>query len=273
MTSVTDPAVDDPRGVPEEHGPLRLPLSPVSGDRVRPWSVAATVVGAVAVIVASQWGYAAVLGVVAALALAVVLGWPAVGGTRTALATSVVLGIAAAAMLGATVRDDLRWLPAAVALGMVAAFFHQLLRPPPRAGLVLSLLAAVGGLVLLASGALLAVSAHDAGSGPVIVLAMLAAAVSVVGDLLAPVRVLRLFLGFIVLLAGMGVAALAASWTDELTTMGALGIGAATATVSWSLRRVLALQPAILGAPGQVAVGAGSVLLVGALVRLFAVLF
>ncbi|WP_347350767.1 hypothetical protein [Intrasporangium sp.] len=269
---MTDPAVEDPPGGPEEHGPLRLPLSPVSGDRVRPWSVVVTVLGAVAVLVASPSGYAAVLGVVAALTLVVVLGWPAVGASRSPLASSVVLAIAGVAMLAATVRDDLRWLPAAVALGMVAAFFHQLLRPPPREGLVLSLLAALGGLVLLACGALLVVSTHEPGSRPVIVVAMLAVAVGVAGDLLAPVRVLRPFLGFVVLLAGMGVAALTVSWSDQLTTLGALGIGAAAATISWSLRRVLALQPALLGGLGQAAVGCGSVLFAGALVRLFTIL-
>ncbi len=272
MTSVTEPAADETPDAPEQRGPLRLPLSPVSGDRVRPWSVAATIVGAVAAIVGTQWGYAALLGVVSALALAFVIGWPAVGGSRTPAATSVVLALAAAAVLAATVRDELTWLPATIALGIVAAFFHQLLRPPPREGLVLSLVAAFGGLVLLACGALLAVTGHDADARPVVVVAMLAVAASVVGDLLAPVRRLRPFLGFVVLLVGMGAAWLAGSWTESLTTWGAVGTGAAAATVSWSLRRVMALQPAMLGMRGQVAVGCGSVLAAGAVVRLFAIL-
>lgn len=272
MAPATDPAVTDMQGTPEPPGPLRLPLSPVSGDRLRPWSVAATLVAAVAVVVAAQSGYAALLGVVAVLALAVVAGWPAVGGSRTPAASSAVLALAAAGMLAATVRQDVRWLPAAVALGIVASFFHQLLRPPPRDGLVLTLVAAFGGLVLLASGSLLVASGHDAGSRPVLVVAMVAAGVGVVGDLLVPVRAVRPFLGFVVLLLGMAGAALAASWSDQLTVLGALGIGAASATLSWSFRRVLALQPALLGTVGQLAVGCGSVLLVGSVVRLFALL-
>lgn len=188
------------------------------------------------------------------------------------MASSVVLALAGAGVLAATVRDDLRWLPAAVALGIVASFFHQLLRPPPREGLVLTLVAAFGGLVLLASGALLLASGHDSGARPVVVVAMIAAAAGVVGDLLVPVRVIRLFLGFVVLLVGMAAAGLAASRSDQLTVLAALGIGAAAATVSWSFRRVLALQPALLGVLGQVAVGAASVLLTGAVVRLFTLL-
>ena len=43
-------------------------------------------------------------------------------------------------------------------------------------------------------------------------------------------------------------------------------------TVSWSFRRVLALQPAMLTVRGQVGAGVGSVLVVGAVVHLFSVL-
>jgi hypothetical protein len=269
---VTDPSLGETPGAAEQPGRLRLPLSPVSGDRLRPWSVAATAVGAVAVVVATQWGYAALLVVAALLALAVVTGWPGIAGSRTPVASSVVLALAGAAVLATTVRADVRWLPAAVALGILASFFHQLLRPPPREGLVLTLIAAFGGIALFASGALLVASGHDKVARPVIVVAMLAVALGVVGDLLVPVRVLRPFLGFVVLLLGMAAGAIGASWTDELAIWGALGIGAACATVSWSFRRILALQPALLGPAGQLAGGAASILLVGAVVRLFALL-
>lgn len=269
---VSDPAVGETPDMPDERGPVRLPLSPVSGERLRPWSVVASVVAAVAVIVAVPWGYAALLGVVGALALVVVAGWPLLGGSRTPVASGVVLGLAGAGMLAATVRADITWLPAAAAFGIVASFFHQLLRPPPREGLVLTLVAAFSGLVVLGSGALLAATGHEADSRPVVLVAMVAAAVGVVGDLLVSVRVVRPFLGLVVLVFGAGAAWLAASWSDQLTTLGALGAGAAVATVSWSLRRVLALQPAALGVLGQVTLGVGSILLAGAVVRIFAIL-
>lgn len=270
MTTVTESGAAEDGTQADER--LRLPLSPVSGDRVRPWSVASTVVAAGALILAAQFGYAALLGTVAVLAVAVVAGWPLLGGSHTALASSVVLALAGVLILAATVTDDGRWVVAAVAFGVVASFFHQLLRPPPRDGLVASLAAAFGALVVLASGALLVLAGHDAAVTPVLVIGLLACAVGVIGDLLVPVPKVGPFLGFVVLLVGMGAAALAASWSDTATTFGAVGIGAAVATVSWSVRRVFALEPALLAARGQLALGAGSVLATGALLRLFTIL-
>lgn len=270
MATVTESVPDD--GASEGRGPLRLPLSPVSGDRIRPWSVVGTVVAAGALILAAQFGYAALLGTVGALALAVVAGWPLLGRSESPAASSVVLALAGGAMLAATVPTDGRWIAAAVALGIIATFFHQLLRPPPRDGLVVSLGAAFGALVLLASAALLVLSGHDATTTPVLVIGLLACAVGVVGDLLAPVPRIGPFLGLVVLLVGMGAAALAGSWSDTVSAAGAVGIGAAVATVSWSLRRVFAQEPAVLGVRGQLALGVGSVLATGALLRLFTVL-
>ena len=67
-------------------------------------------------------------------------------------------------------------------------------------------------------------------------------------------------------------AVVVASRFAEVGTLEALGIGAAVGTVSWSFRRVLALEPAVLTVRGQVSAGVGSVLVVGAVVHLFSVL-
>jgi hypothetical protein len=267
MTTVTESVPED--GTTQGHGPLG---SLVSGDRIRPWSVIGTVVAAGGLLLAAQFGYAALLGTLGALALVVVAGWPLLAGSHTPAASSVVLGLAGVAILAATVTTDGRWIVAAVAFGAIASFFHQLLRPPPRDGLVVSLVAAFGALVLLASGALLVLGGHDAALTPVLVIGLLACAVGVVGDLLVPVRRIGPFLGFVVLLAGTGAAVLAGSRSDSVSTWDAVGIGAAVATVSWSLRRVFALEPALAGVRSQLALGAGSVLAVGAVVRLFTIL-
>ncbi len=60
-------------------------------------------------------------------------------------------------------RDDLEWLAAAVAFGILLSFAAQLIRPPQREGLVLTLLASFGGLVVIASGtsAVVAANSHD----------------------------------------------------------------------------------------------------------------
>ncbi|MCU1535681.1 MAG: hypothetical protein JWP82_32, partial [Humibacillus sp.] len=121
--------------------------------RVVRWAgVASTVVAAVAVLVAAASGYAALLAVTLVLALAVAWGWPPLAESHTPDATSVVLAVSALAIVLSAAQDDLRWIAAAAALGLVLSFVSQLLRPPPRAGLVLTLLACVGGLVVISSG-------------------------------------------------------------------------------------------------------------------------
>jgi hypothetical protein len=106
----------------------------------------------------------------------------------------------------------------------------------------------------------------------VAVVAMAAVAASVVADLLAGSRVVSPLLGLVALVVSSVVAMLVGVWFDELSTLAALGIGAAAGTVSWSLRRVFTLSPAMVTVRGQVGAGVGSVLAIGAIVNLFAAL-
>lgn len=253
-------------------GSLSLPLSPVAADRIRWVSVVATLVAAVALLVAQDSGYAATLGVTLVLALAVAWGWPLLSGSWTPMATTTVLAVASVAIVLSALREDLLWVPAAVAFGIVLAFFGQLVRRTGREGLVLTLLSSFGGLVVIASGTT-AVVAADTGRGQAVaVVAMAAVGAAVVTDLLHGVRAAAPVLGFVALAAAVLAAVLAASRFAEVGVLEALGIGAAAGTVSWSFRRVLALQPAMLTVRGQVGAGVGSVLVVGAVVHLFAVL-
>lgn len=252
-------------------GSLRLPLSPAGADRIRWVSVGATLVAAVALLVAQGTGYAATLGVTLALALAVAWGWPLLTGSWTPMATTVVLAVASVAIVLSALRQDLLWVPAAVAFGILLAFSGQLVRRTGREGLVLTLLSSFGGLVVVASGTTAVVAANSDRGQAVAVVAMAAVGAAVVTDLLVGVRGATPFLGFVALAAAV-LAAVVASRGSEVGTLEALGIGAAVGTVSWSFRRVLALQPAMLTVRGQVGAGAGSVLAVGAVVHLFSVL-
>jgi hypothetical protein len=253
-------------------GSLHLPLSPVAADRVRWVSIAATFVAAVALLVAQDSGYAATLGVTLVLALAVAWGWPLLTGSGTPTATTVVLAASSVAIVLSALREDLLWVPAAVAFGIVLSFFGQLVRRTGREGLVLTLLSSFGGLVVIASGTTAVVAADTARGQAVAVVAMAAVGAAVVTDLLSGVRVAAPLLGFVALAASVLAAVIAASRFVEVGPLEALGIGAAAGTVSWSFRRVLALQPAMLTLRGQVGAGVGSVLVVGAVVRLFSVL-
>ena len=113
-------------------GSLRLPLTPVGADRIRWVSIAATLVAAVALLVAQSTGYAATLAVTLVLALAVAWGWPVLTGSFTPTATTLVLAVASVAIVLSALREDLLWVPAAAAFGIVLAFLGQLVRGTSR---------------------------------------------------------------------------------------------------------------------------------------------
>ena len=253
-------------------GSLRLPLTPVGADRIRWVSIAATLVAAVALLVAQSTGYAATLAVTLVLALAVAWGWPVLTGSFTPTATTLVLAVASVAIVLSALREDLLWVPAAAAFGIVLAFLGQLVRGTSREGLVLTLLSAFSGLVVIASGTTAVVAANTGRGQAVAVVAMAAVGAAVVTDLLAGVRAAGPLLGIVALVAAVLASLVAASRFVEVEALEAVGIGAAVGTVSWSFRRVLALQPAMLTLRGQIGAGAGSVLAIGAVVHLFSVL-
>ncbi|MDN5791392.1 MAG: hypothetical protein L0H25_11055, partial [Micrococcales bacterium] len=263
---MTSPIDDEPGG--RGQGALRLPLSPLTDDRIRPIAVGSTVVVAIALLVAVPLSLGAGLVVTGVIVLVFAATWPALAGSRTPDASGVVLAIAGVVIVAAAVREDLLWGAGGVALGIIASFLQQLSRPDGREGLVLSLLAACGGLCVVTSGTLLAALGHRADARGIVVVTTVAVIGSVVGDLLLPVAWLRPFLGLVVLVVAVGAALAVRTQVEGVTLTEAIGIAAAAGTLSWSFRRVLALEPAMLGVRGQFAAGAGSVLAVGALAYL-----
>ncbi|EWS99840.1 hypothetical protein N865_02280 [Intrasporangium oryzae NRRL B-24470] len=259
-------------------GPLTPPLPATEADRLRPVTVAFVVVGAAAVLVASLAGSGAVLGVTLVLVLLLAFGWPELAGSYTPGATSVILALSGVVIVLTALRDDLRWVAAAVALGIVLSFFGQLVRRTGREGLVLTLLASFGGLVLIASGATAVPLGDDASGAAVLAAAMAGVVGGLAADLLAPAARARpggsAALAAAALVGG-GLVALAAALVldtpaDGLATAVAVGVGALSGIVSWGLRRVLSLQPAMVEARGQLAAGVGSVLAVGAIAAVVA---
>ena len=274
-TDATGPTVggtdSEPFPQPPQGGSLRLPLSPTGADHVRPVTIGAVVVAAGALAVATAGGFWAVLVTSLVLSLVLAWSWPVVGGSHTPQMTTVVLLVAAPAIIFTSLSDDLRWTAAAVALGIVLSFMGQLIRKTGREGLVLTLLASFGGLVPMAS-ATLAVASSDVPRGRAyLVVTMSAAAAAVVADLLVRRRGLAPFLGLVALVAGIAGAAIAGVFFDEIGGWAAVGVAAGAGSLSWSWRRVLALQPAMLGVRGQLAAGVGSVLMVGVVVHIFTV--
>jgi hypothetical protein len=273
MTTVPDATdasdVTGPTGADGTPAPLHLPLSPVGTDRMRGVTVGAVLGSAVVLAVASTGGFGSLLAATLVLSLVLAWSWPVLGGSYTPQSTAIVLLASAPAIVFTALRDDLRWTAAAVAFGVVLSFLAQLVRRTGREGLVLTLLASFGGLVPMASATLAIAAADEARGRAYLVVVMTAAAAAVLADLLVGVRKLTPFLGLVALLAAIAGGVVAALLLDEFGAWAAVGAAAAAGSLSWSFRRVLARQPAMLGTRGQLASGVGSVLVLGVIVRLF----
>lgn len=272
MTSVPDAA--EPAGSLD---PLRSgqPGLSVEASRLGVVTLATTVVGAGALLVAGAAGQGALLAVTLVLSLVLAWSWPSISGTFTPEATVVVLALSAVAIVLSSLRDDLRWVAAAAAFGIVLSFFAQLRRTSGREGLVMSLLSAFGGLVLIASGTTaVVVSGNDRGR-TIVVVAMAAVVAALVADLLVPAvrhsALLAAVAGLMGVAAAVGVGlGLHGAGTVTIATMALVGAG--VGAVSWALRRVVAIQPGIETLRGQVGAGVGSLLAVGAIINLATVI-
>jgi hypothetical protein len=266
----TDPEMmDDDGAEPSERQPLYLPLSPLGANRIRLVTVAAVLVSAAALLLGALGGFGTMLAVTLVLCLVLAWAWPVLGGAYTPDSTALALAISAVAIVLTALREDLRWTAAAVALGIVLSFMTQLVRRTGREGLVLTLLAAFGGLVPMASATTAIGAADEALGRAYIVVAMASVAAAVVADILARPRRLSPYLGLVALVASIVGAVVAGVLLDEFGPWAALGVGAAVGSLSWSFRRVLAMQPAMVTTRGQIAAGMGSVLLTGGVVHLF----
>jgi hypothetical protein len=249
--------------------------TPPAAAVVRWVGVAVTLVAAVALMLTATWGYAALLGATLVLALVVAWGWPPVAEPRTPDATSIVLALSAVAIVLSAAREDLEWLAAAVAFGILLSFVAQLIRPPQREGLVLTLLASFGGLVVIASGTSAVVAANSDTGAAVAAVGGAAVAAALVADLLAGVvagavhdeRVGGAVLAVVALVAAVGGALLVGMRFDEVDAGMTALVGAVVGLVSWALRRVLVLQPAMATVRGQVGGSVASVLVVGAVLH------
>lgn len=120
-----------------------------------------------------------ILGLVLSTTLPRLVGVPAVSGTTVVLAGSAVLVFVVCLFIAGA--GGLRWLPVAIALGLLGAFLHELARKDGRVALTLSVAGTCLGLAVLACGAhyVETVRAYDA-PGVVALTAAVAAVVTAV---------------------------------------------------------------------------------------------
>lgn len=252
--------------------PVLTAFDELDSTRFRPLSAGLTLAMAAALLICGQAGSGhATAEVIAVFGL--LLAWQLPRAVRTPAATgsSVVIGVAAVLMPALAGFGDgsapLRWVPVVVAAATVAGFVVQLGRPPARRRLTEGVAATVGGVAALTSGVMYVpvVDAHPS----LLVVAAVGIAAGAFADLLArwirsPLVQLLILL---VLAVGLG---LWAAHLVGLPLLGAVGVSLMCATVSQSVRRVLATLPASARPGGATCEAAASVLVCGALVALFA---
>ncbi|WP_122263649.1 hypothetical protein [Ornithinimicrobium cerasi] len=204
-----------------------------------------------------------------ALAGAVVLvawGWAgalALPTPRGTVGTIVVGGLALVAAVGLPDEGPwLSWVPAALALAMLAAFVHQLLRRDGRPRVVQSVSAVVLALGLLACGVLLVPLTRTEAGTELVIGALAAALASSVSDLAGRWPGLAGWLTPLALTVGGAAAVLVALVMEaEWTTW--LLLGVASAALSHALRAVLGPLPAMSQPRPRLVAALTSVLVVG----------
>ena len=199
------------------------------------------------------------------------LGLPSPRGTAFVLAVGSAMSVATA--LATRVDPLLRWMPAALAASIIVAFLHQLARRDGRPRLVESIASTITAIAIVVSGASLVVLPRTPNGAWVVGLAASAMAVSALTDLVGGTRRLRAWLLPLAMLAG-GVAAIAVGLTMGGVTWGpAALLGVAAAGISHSVRRLLAMLPAISGSRSQLVSACASVLTGGVVIYVVGRLF
>lgn len=236
----------------------------------RPLAVASTM--ALSALIALT-GFAHPVLVALAVGLAGVIlawGWPVLLGLPSRRGTSAVLAIGAVTCTGAAAMSDdepfLRWLPAALAVSLIVAFLHQLLRRDGRPRLTESVAATGAGLAILSSGAVYVPLPHTLGGSETLAAAMAALALASLADLVVPSTRLRAWaLPLAMLIGGMAAMVVALEDGRPQPATGAL-LGVLVAGTSHATRRILAVLPSMVSSRSQLVSGAASVLLCGVVV-------
>lgn len=236
----------------------------------RPLAIAATV--AFAALVALT-GYASPGFVALAVALAgfvLAWGWPVLLSLPSPRGTSGVLAIGTVLMTGTALvtRDDpyLEWMPAALAVSVIVAFLHQLMRRDGRPRLTESVAATISGLAIISAGTALAPIPHMLAGEHALAATMAGLGVGALADPCISMRRLRRWALFIAMVGG-GAAAMVVSALAGAPMAGpAALLGLLAAAISHAARRVLAPLPATAMPRAQLAAAATSSLLIGVVV-------
>lgn len=242
-----------------------LPLPPVTAKR--PLAVVATIALS-ALIALSGFAYPVLVALSVGLGgLVLAWGWPRLLGSPSPRGSTAVLAfgtVACVAAVALTPTDPfLRWMPAALAVSLIAAFLHQLVRRDGRPRLTESVAITAAGLAVISSGAAYSALPRTlAGEGP-LAAAMAALGLSALADALVTSPRLRPWALTIAMGLGGAAAALVGVVHGRPSLAPAVLLGVLVAAVAHATRRVLAVLPPMVSARSQLVSGATSVLLAG----------
>ncbi len=234
---------------------------------LRPLTISAT--AAFAALVALT-GYASPEFVAVAVALAgfvLAWGWPVLLSLPSPRGTSAVLAIGTVLMTGTVLLTGdapyLQWMPAALAVSVITAFLHQLMRRDGRPRLTESVAATTTGLAVISAGIALAPISRGLSGEDALAAAMAGLGVSVLVDPLIGLPRFRQWALFIAMFVGGGAGVLVSVLAGHPKPGPAGLLGLLAAAVAHAARRVMAVLPATALPRAQLAVAASSSLLVG----------
>ncbi|MDQ6897846.1 MAG: hypothetical protein M3171_14815, partial [Actinomycetota bacterium] len=239
-----------------------------------PPAVGTTVALAVLVGLSAYAGSTPTALAVAFAAVVMVWGWAELTDAPSPRSATAVVGFGALAICLAVVltRSEpyLVWAPAAVAVSVVAAFLHQVLRRGGRPRLTAGVASSVAALAITACGVpLIPLPLGSPGPGWVAV-AMAAVALTAVLTLGARRPRLRPWVLLASAVLGTAVAVLAAVVLKGIPLLGAAVLGLLVSAVVHVLSRVLLALPGARTAQAAISVGAATVLVAGVLTYLVA---
>ena len=203
----------------------------------------------------------ALAGLVVAWGWAPLLGLPSPRGTSAVLAVGVAASVGAAALT----TDDpfLDWIPAALAVSLIGAFLHQLLRRDGRPRLTESVAGSGAGLAILSMGVAYIPLPRTLGGSETLAAAMAALALSALADLATASRRLRPWALPIAMVLGGAAATVVGLLDGRPDPASAALIGVLVAGIAHATRRVIAVLPTMASARSQLVSGASSVLMCG----------
>jgi hypothetical protein len=208
----------------------------------------------------------------------VVLAWGWVRLTDAPSPRSATLVLAAGALAipaaaGLTRTDPyLVWVPVAVAVSLIAAFLHQVLRGEGRPRLTEGVVTSAGALAIVASGAAFIPVPHYSHGGAWVMVSVVGVAAAALPSLVGRWASASWVLLAAVVFGGAGAVIAAVLLTGVAIGPAALA-GIFVAGISHSMTRVLFALPGAKAIQSAVAVGAAAVLPVGVVVYLLARIF